>query len=136
MRGLCGGNFPNGNKFIRRIYELRVTSYEFFFTTQRENRMSKIENLSKLRPDAAGADEAPFGGRFKNGKQAGHHQQQSPQRVVADNDAGDEAKRPDDAARHAPVAVQIGLEELAHTENVARCAPKAKSCPRVPAAAY
>ena len=36
FRGLYAGNFPKGNKFIRRIYDLRFMIYEFFFTVAAE----------------------------------------------------------------------------------------------------
>lgn len=75
----------------------------------------------------ASADDAPFGGGFKNGEQTGHNQNQPPQCVVADNDAGDEAKRADDSARQPPVAVQIWTKEFAHDKKLAYRALKAKS---------
>jgi hypothetical protein len=34
------------------------------------------------------------------------------------------------------VTAKIGLEEFAHTENLARRAPKAKGCPRAGAGTY
>ena len=40
-RGLCAGSFPNGNKFIRGIYDLRLTIYEFFFNST-ASRASRI----------------------------------------------------------------------------------------------
>jgi hypothetical protein len=127
---LCGGNFPNGNKFIRRIYDLGLTIYEFFLTAaaSRVHRRSSIVNQLEFRFNAAGAEEAPARDGFKNGEQAGSDENQShpPLDVASHNDAGDEAKRANDAARHPPLAIQIGLEKLAHAKKIAVHAPIAK----------
>ena len=70
--------------------------------------------------DATGAGEAPAAHGFSNGKKTRHHenQPQPPQIIAGNNDARDEAQRTHDAARHAPVAVKVGLEEPVHGINL------------------
>ena len=88
-----------------------------------ENKFSVL----KFRPDAARADKAPLGGGLNNGEDPRHHQNQAPQRIVADNDAGDEAKRADDAARDPPLATQIGPKEFAHARNTSTSRAKSQA---------
>jgi hypothetical protein len=77
--------------------------------------------ISEFRFDPARAHEAPAAKGFKNGEQSRRHQNQSPQRIITgDNNPGDKANRPDDAARDASVAVKVGFEEPAHGENLPR----------------
>ena len=79
----------------------------------------------ELRLDPARADETPAADGFKNGEKTRHHKNQSPQRIVAgDDDSGHEAKRPDDAARHAPVTIKVRPEKSVHAGKLAQCMPK------------
>ena len=83
--------------------------------------------LSDFRLDAAGAGETPAAQGFVNRKQTGDDKNQSePQFVIHQHDAGDEAERADDAARDASVPADVGAEEIAHGQKVARYFPKAK----------
>jgi hypothetical protein len=76
--------------------------------------------------DAAGAQEAPAGSRLKNSEQARHNQDQAPQRMIANDDAGDEAQRADHPARHAPAVIQVWMKKLLHVTNLACHVPKTK----------
>jgi hypothetical protein len=96
-------------------------------------------NFARLnfRLDPARAHEAPAAKRFKQSEQARRHQNNSqPENVVHDNDAGDETQRADDAARDASAMADIGSKKTIHTEKIARCVPKAKSCVERMAGAY
>ena len=69
--------------------------------------------------DAAGAGEAPAAEGFKDGKDAGDDEEEAPEGVLAgDDDASDEADGANDAAGDAPIALDVGAEELAHQENL------------------
>jgi hypothetical protein len=81
--------------------------------------------------DAAGAQETPAANGLKNGEQARHHQNQTPQRVIArNNDARDEAQRTHDTARHAAVVTKVGMKKAIHAENLAHCVPKKQAIVR------
>lgn len=74
-----------------------------------------------LRLDAAGAGKTPAGKRLVNGKEAGDDEHQAqPQDEIHQNNAGDEAERADDTARDASVTFDVGLEEMAHGQNLAQ----------------
>jgi hypothetical protein len=75
--------------------------------------------------DTARAHETPTAQGFKNGEHSRHHKNQPPQRIVAGNDnPGNETQCANDAARHAPAEIKVGLKESAHGEKLARCVPK------------
>jgi hypothetical protein len=92
-----------------------------------ESRREGNEFCSVLRPDAAGAGEAPAAHGFNNGEQPGRHknQPQPPEIITGDDDARDEAQGAHDAARHAPVTVKVRLEETAHGINLTHHPAKA-----------
>ena len=76
---------------------------------------------SDFRLEAAGAGEAPAAQGFVNCEQTGDDKNQAePQFVIHEHDARDEAQRADDAARDAPVASDVGAEEITHDGNLAQ----------------
>ena len=79
-----------------------------------------LHSFLNLCLDTAGAGQAPAGERFVNGEKSGHDEKQShpPFVIPGDNDARDKAERTNDAARDAATALDIGLEETAHTKNL------------------
>ena len=75
---------------------------------------------SKFCLDAACAGDAPTAQGFVNRKQSGGDKNPAEPvfAIHADHDAGDEAERPDDAARDATVALEIGAEKIPHCRNL------------------
>lgn len=83
--------------------------------------------FSDLRFDAAGAGETPAAQGFVDGEQSGDDKNQSePQHIIHEDDASDEAKRPDDTARDAPVPLDVGAKEFAHGGKSSTAAPRGK----------
>ena len=108
--------FPNGSS-SPVFAALRLKSVFWVVLTQN----------SEPGSDAASAGEAPAAHGFSNGKKARRHenQPQPPQIIAGDDDARNEAQRAHDAARHAPVAVKVRLEETAHGINLTQLQTKA-----------
>jgi len=63
--------------------------------------------------------QAPTAQRLVNGEQPGDDEDQSqPQHIIHDDDAGDEAQRPSDAARNAAVRLRLGRKNWLTPENL------------------
>ena len=75
--------------------------------------------------DTARAHDTPARHGLKKGKQSRPNENQPPQRIVASNDnPRHETQRADDAPGQAAAEIQVGFEEPAHNEKLARCVPK------------